>query len=752
MLVIKDFATTTTASVLTAVATSITVADGSKFPSLAVGDYFYAVIQDFYDRRVVEVVKVVGVSGNELSVERGQDGTASRVFSAGAYVELRLTVRTFAEFIAQSGGVLESLRRSYAEAGYNVVGVFQSGFTYVNANDVGVDAATGKGFTGPVGPVVAGTNPTSGGFVDVSGVLLRSSLSSDSGAALVSLKPSGVAAAVKRTLSEIIYDDTINVMWFGALGNWNTTTQTGADDNDAFQAALDYYATLGTTREGGKRAIEVPVGCFRISAVTARAAMKFGIDFKGAGRTATSIYADPSNPNPAITSEIEFVNFLDMGLYGALSHTSNRANWKSCFYKGKLASSLADIDVRFSNCIVGYAVDFVQAHGRGVVFDAGTTAVYCNALLNIVCDPDSVWTAGVNNTLYTGMRHYTFLGIRADVVSKLVKITGVAAQKDHIHSIQFVGCDFAACDRLIDGPDATIRGALLCGNESLDSFAGGVVTVKAAVRCTDQGNHWSNQHGDAFVPSGPTDCIQWIWKTTGSIAGLTINGSTAKGLSYGVVSAGAASSDVKIVNSHFPHFCTFNDGNATHWLFSSPVTCDGLVLGGNTFSSSSIAGAYHLFDATVQTSPRTRTFANLAPWSWADMRLRYTPKLLINGVQSATAPSAVLGRYWLDDGYVNVEFMIGINPVETTGSLSISLPSVAAAAESAAITGSYGGNGILARITGFSVAGSVAAPIQVNPATQEAELWREAGMVRSRMTAADKSGVISLFGFFKYRY
>ena len=102
MLVIKDFATTTTASALTAAATVIAVVDGSKFPSLAVGDYFYAVIQDFYDVRAVEVVKVIGVSGNVLTVERGQDGTVGRAFLAGAYVELRLTVRTFAEFIAQS--------------------------------------------------------------------------------------------------------------------------------------------------------------------------------------------------------------------------------------------------------------------------------------------------------------------------------------------------------------------------------------------------------------------------------------------------------------------------------------------------------------------------------------------------------------------------------------------------------------------------------------------------------------------------
>lgn len=69
--------------------------------------------------------------------------------------------------------VMELYRRSYAEAGYNVVGTFQAGFTYVNANDVGIDETTGKGYTGPAGPVAAGTDPTSGGFVDRSGALAR---------------------------------------------------------------------------------------------------------------------------------------------------------------------------------------------------------------------------------------------------------------------------------------------------------------------------------------------------------------------------------------------------------------------------------------------------------------------------------------------------------------------------------------------------------------------------------------------------
>lgn len=62
----------------------------------------------------------------------------------------------------------EALRRSFAQAGYSVAGTFQQGFKIVNANDVGIDETTGKGFTGPAGDVAAGTNPTGGGFVDKS--------------------------------------------------------------------------------------------------------------------------------------------------------------------------------------------------------------------------------------------------------------------------------------------------------------------------------------------------------------------------------------------------------------------------------------------------------------------------------------------------------------------------------------------------------------------------------------------------------
>lgn len=102
MLVIKDFATTTLAVALTASATTITVVDASRLPALPTGHHFYLVLQRFSDRNTVEIVKVIGVSGNVLTVERAQDGSSAKPFSTGDYAELRLTTGTLVEFVEQS--------------------------------------------------------------------------------------------------------------------------------------------------------------------------------------------------------------------------------------------------------------------------------------------------------------------------------------------------------------------------------------------------------------------------------------------------------------------------------------------------------------------------------------------------------------------------------------------------------------------------------------------------------------------------
>jgi hypothetical protein len=82
-------AKTTLSSGITSSATSITVADGSVFPSISGSEYFYVTLEDASVN--IEIVKVTAVSGNTLTVVRAQDGTSARTFSNGDKCELRLT-------------------------------------------------------------------------------------------------------------------------------------------------------------------------------------------------------------------------------------------------------------------------------------------------------------------------------------------------------------------------------------------------------------------------------------------------------------------------------------------------------------------------------------------------------------------------------------------------------------------------------------------------------------------------------------
>ena len=80
-------AATTLAAGINSSATSISVTDGSVFPSLSSGEHFYCT---FDDTTNTEIVKVTARSGNTLTVVRGQDDTTARAFSSGDKAELRV--------------------------------------------------------------------------------------------------------------------------------------------------------------------------------------------------------------------------------------------------------------------------------------------------------------------------------------------------------------------------------------------------------------------------------------------------------------------------------------------------------------------------------------------------------------------------------------------------------------------------------------------------------------------------------------
>ena len=66
---------------------SVTGTQGSRFPTLSAGDYFYVVLENAVLQR--EIVKVTARVNDTFTVVRGQDGTTAQAWVAGDIVELR---------------------------------------------------------------------------------------------------------------------------------------------------------------------------------------------------------------------------------------------------------------------------------------------------------------------------------------------------------------------------------------------------------------------------------------------------------------------------------------------------------------------------------------------------------------------------------------------------------------------------------------------------------------------------------------
>jgi uncharacterized protein YdaL len=86
-------AASTLATGIASGATSLTLAtgQGALFPTLTVGDFFYATIIAGNNPTSFEIVKVTARSGDVLTITRAQEGTTAAAWNAGDKVELRLT-------------------------------------------------------------------------------------------------------------------------------------------------------------------------------------------------------------------------------------------------------------------------------------------------------------------------------------------------------------------------------------------------------------------------------------------------------------------------------------------------------------------------------------------------------------------------------------------------------------------------------------------------------------------------------------
>lgn len=114
----KNNATAALASGITSTATSLSLnsGQGALFPATGAGDYFYVTLVDSSNN--LEIVKVTGRTSDTFTVERGQDGTAGRSFSAGDKVELRNTAAVMEALQAEADDAVtaEATARAAADA------------------------------------------------------------------------------------------------------------------------------------------------------------------------------------------------------------------------------------------------------------------------------------------------------------------------------------------------------------------------------------------------------------------------------------------------------------------------------------------------------------------------------------------------------------------------------------------------------------------------------------------------------------
>ena len=188
------------AAPITAAATSMTVTNGSRFPVLTAGQYFYATI--IATSGIVEIVKVITRTGNAMAITRAQDGTNAQAFPSGARVEMRINAASVKETVTDQTSPLDT-RLTTAEGDITIA---EADIVALEAFDTTLGTSAGSN---SVGFLQAGTGASS--------------------------------RTVQAKLRE-----TVSVKDFGAVGNGI------ADDTAAIQAALTaaervYFPTPSTS-------------------------------------------------------------------------------------------------------------------------------------------------------------------------------------------------------------------------------------------------------------------------------------------------------------------------------------------------------------------------------------------------------------------------------------------------------------------------------------------------------------------------
>lgn len=236
---------------------------GSRFPSLSSGDYFYATLIDTSNN--LEIVKVTARSTDTMTIVRAQDNTTARAYSTNDRFELRPTAAMLNEVIAAGEAATAALTSKVSKTGDTMTGdlTFAAGdgillenpatgrFGSLRTTSQGTELSSHNGFGEPL--ILKA--PSSTGYVSIETNGLERLKVNNNGQVVMPNQPAFMA---RRTTSFTINNSTSTVTFQedGIRNSGSYSTSTGR-----FTAPVGgtyfFHASVQPSTTGGLTRIEI---------------------------------------------------------------------------------------------------------------------------------------------------------------------------------------------------------------------------------------------------------------------------------------------------------------------------------------------------------------------------------------------------------------------------------------------------------------------------------------------------------------
>lgn len=497
----------------------------------------------------------------------------------------------------------------------------------------------------------------------------------------------------------------LNAYDFGAYGDWNATDQIGHDDTLAFQNYAAYLINYeNNPREGGSRIMRVLAGNYRLDGFTiTQGSAYWSFNLVGEGQLSQLWF----NPNgQGIVLEQENSVFKDITLNGKLDINYTIAPIEY-IVRAKLANKILDVDLLCENVNVFWFKNFARVAGRGFTFNGGTVGIasWGGSLCEIACDADLV-PAGdlpVIHQLSTAMRHFKVDGVRFDGLTKIFTITGTHALKDYINGLSILNSELTLVTQLVYSADCTLISPKFANNLAIGCFksstSSGAIEVPRAKNVTDVGNSWNNYINEDNVASSRELGISFIHRYV-DIDGLTVTGTTAKDLVFGLLKTTGPTKNITIVDNTLLGFGDFQNSAA---IIESTLQPENVIIKDNNVRSKT-SKSRRWVSAPMVAVDDIVIKDNICDNTFPAQALTYSPKLMIDNAVSTTANiSYSTSHYWVEGSYIRGSVILVATETATAGLVGITLP-VPAITKNGGISNIISGNGTCGVVSGFTLA------------------------------------------------